>query len=99
MKHFESLMHRLLSRRSVLGLLGAAGTITLGALARRSRAQSTGALPACVVRPEQTEGPFFVEEKLNRSDIRTDPATGTAKPGAPLRLTLKVSRVGGNTCA
>ena len=31
---------------------------------------SSTPLPSCVVRPELTEGPFFVDEKLNRSDIR-----------------------------
>jgi protocatechuate 3,4-dioxygenase beta subunit len=53
--------------------------------------------PACVVRPAQTEGPFFVDERLNRSDIRTDSAGGAIKPGAPLALTFLVSRIG-NAC-
>jgi protocatechuate 3,4-dioxygenase beta subunit len=99
MKNLEPLMLRLLSRRGALALLGAGSALTLGALAKRSRAQGTGALPACIVRPEQTEGPFFVEEKLNRSAIRSDPASGAAKTGAPLRVTFKVSRVTGSTCA
>jgi protocatechuate 3,4-dioxygenase beta subunit len=34
-----------------------------------------------------------VDEKLLRSDIRTDPTTGVATAGAPLALTLVVSRV------
>lgn len=39
---------------------------------------SSGAvLPTCVVVPELTEGPYFVDEKINRSDIRTDTKTGT----------------------
>ena len=33
---------------------------------------------ACVVRPQQTEGPYFVDEMLNRSDIRSD---HTGDPG------------------
>lgn len=49
-------------------------------------------LPACVVRPEQTEGPYFVEEALNRSDIRE------GKAGVPLRLVLRVSQVSVGTC-
>ena len=55
-------------------------------------------LPPCVVRPEQTEGPYFVDEKLNRSDIRVDPSDKTARPGVPLRLEFQVSRVAGATC-
>ncbi|MEP7003009.1 MAG: intradiol ring-cleavage dioxygenase [Chloroflexota bacterium] len=56
-------------------------------------------LPSCVVRPALTEGPYFVDEKLNRSDIRSDPATGAVKPGAPLALTFLVSKVTGTSCS
>lgn len=60
-------------------------------------AAATGAtaVPACVVRPEVTEGPYYVDEDLNRSDIRSDPGTGAVKAGVPLTLTFNVSRVGG----
>jgi hypothetical protein len=54
---------------------------------------------SCVVRPALTEGPYFVDEKLNRSDIRSDPSTGIAKDGALLVLTFNVSRVASNACA
>ena len=53
----------------------------------------------CVVTPALTEGPYFVDEMLNRSDIRSDPGTGTARPGAPLELTLALSQVGSGGCA
>lgn len=55
-------------------------------------------LPGCVVRPEQTEGPYFVDEKLNRSDIRMDPSDKSTKPGALLRLEFQVSRIAGAVC-
>src|SRR4030088_3555815 len=54
---------------------------------------ATTTLPSCIVRPAVTEGPYFVDEKLNRSDIRSDPTNGTVKTGAPLALTFLVSRV------
>ena len=54
---------------------------------------------SCIVRPELTEGPYYVDEELNRSDIRSDPSTGTVKPGALLRLTFNVSQITGNACA
>jgi protocatechuate 3,4-dioxygenase beta subunit len=54
--------------------------------------------PACIVRPEQTEGPYFVDEKLNRSDIRSDPSDNSIRPGVPLRLEFHVSRVAGGAC-
>jgi protocatechuate 3,4-dioxygenase beta subunit len=55
-------------------------------------------LPACIVRPEQVAGPFFVDEKLDRSDIRSDPGTGTLSPGARLTLAFRVSRLATGTC-
>jgi protocatechuate 3,4-dioxygenase beta subunit len=55
---------------------------------------NSGMLPACVVRPEQTEGPYFVDERLNRSDIRSDPSTGEVKEGLPLQITVRVSQIG-----
>jgi protocatechuate 3,4-dioxygenase beta subunit len=51
-----------------------------------------------VVRPEQTEGPYFVDERLNRSDIRSDPSDRSVRPGAPLHLVFNVSRVEGSAC-
>jgi len=53
--------------------------------------------PSCIVTPEQTQGPYFVDEDLNRSDIRSDPATGAVKDGVPLALTLQLSQAG-NGC-
>jgi protocatechuate 3,4-dioxygenase beta subunit len=88
----------LMSRRATLRLLGAAGA---GALvgcridwAEPSAAEAVDAQGVpCVAKPELTEGPFFVDDRLDRSDIRTDPVTGALKAGVPLRLAFKVSRV------
>jgi protocatechuate 3,4-dioxygenase beta subunit len=60
---------------------------------------AAAALPSCIVRPALTEGPYFVDEKLNRSDIRSDPSTNAAKPGVALALTFLVSKVSGTSCA
>jgi protocatechuate 3,4-dioxygenase beta subunit len=54
-------------------------------------------LPACIVRPQQTEGPYFVDEDLNRSDIRIDPSTGKLSSGTPLVLRFEVSRASGKS--
>ena len=125
---------RILSRREVLALFGAAGAALLAACMGLDETASptpaatqpagegpaivptavptqgaataaategiadTGALPACIVRPEQTEGPYFVDEMLDRSDIRTDPSTGAVKEGVPLQITFKVSQIGDNAC-
>lgn len=53
---------------------------------------------SCVVTPALTEGPYFVDERLNRSDIRSDPSDNTMSAGVPLTLSLQVVRVTGNTC-
>jgi protocatechuate 3,4-dioxygenase beta subunit len=56
-------------------------------------------LPGCIVRPELTEGPYFVDVQLDRSDIRSDPDTGEVKEGALLSLTFNVSQVSDNACS
>jgi protocatechuate 3,4-dioxygenase beta subunit len=53
---------------------------------------------SCVVKPQQTEGPYFVDEKLNRSDIRSDPSNNLVKEGTALRLVLRVSQISGSSC-
>jgi len=53
---------------------------------------------SCVTRPALTEGPFFVDELLNRSDIRTDPSNGTVKAGVPLKIKFNVGKVSGSAC-
>ena len=66
-----------------------------GVSPRSGMAQS---LPACVVTPEQMEGPFFTDVRLNRSDIRSDPTDKSVKEGVPLALNLRVSAVGNAGC-
>lgn len=108
MKHDDHSVGRILTRREALAALGVGG----GALAVGRWALGAGpdvgsiaqgrqiarALPACVVRPEQTEGPFFVDTKLDRSDIRSDPSTGAVSEGAPLTLGFSVSQIAGGAC-
>lgn len=90
---------RLLSRRQAVSVLGATGALWLmgGSLFSRQLLAGTQ-VSSCVVRPEQTEGPYFVDERLNRSDIRSDPANGQVKPGRPLALTLQIARLGSGDC-
>jgi protocatechuate 3,4-dioxygenase beta subunit len=67
-------------------------------VATAAATQSAAPLPACIVRPEQTEGPYFVDERLNRSDIREEPSTGVLRPGVPLRLQFRVAQISTNAC-
>ena len=93
---------KILSRRQALRLFGAAGTVVGGGLVGMTALAQGGAgstsLPSCVVRPAMTEGPYFVDEKLNRSEILKDSKTGVAKDGVPLTLTFLVSKVGSGSC-
>lgn len=104
---------RVLSRREVLTLLGSAGAATFlsactppmlgdgpsgkpdsGGAAAPAADLSTG----CVVRPALAEGPLFVEEDLNRSDIRPDPSNGQISEGTQLDLTFHISSVANSLC-
>jgi protocatechuate 3,4-dioxygenase beta subunit len=101
---------RRLGRREVLAVLGTAVGATFvwprgqngsrypNSQKERPSAAFAAAIPACVVRPEQTEGPYFIDERLNRSDIRTDPADHSVKAGVPLRLAFQVSRIDKGSC-
>ena len=90
---------RLVSRREVMAYLGATGAILLTGGSLLPQWAIAGTLePSCVVRPEQTEGPYFVDERLHRSDIRSDPTDTQLRPGTPLTLQLRVSRLDAGNC-
>jgi protocatechuate 3,4-dioxygenase beta subunit len=57
---------------------------------------STAMVPACVVVPELTEGPYFIDDALDRSDIRSDPSDNSVSDGDQLDITVNVSQVGGD---
>ncbi|HEX6575933.1 MAG TPA: intradiol ring-cleavage dioxygenase [Gemmatimonadaceae bacterium] len=98
---------RVLDRREAVRLLAMSGAAVLVgcnrgsanaadssvaiAAARDSTAKSTQ-LPGCVVKPELTVGPYFLDNQLERRDIRD------GKPGAMLQLTFLVSQITGGQC-
>jgi protocatechuate 3,4-dioxygenase beta subunit len=100
---------RVLTRREVLVLFGgvAGSAVLIGSgIGKLVFAQDPDTatptptvVPSCVVRPALTEGPYFVDEQLNRSDIRVDPSDGSVKEGVLLRLVFQVSDVSLATCA
>jgi protocatechuate 3,4-dioxygenase beta subunit len=85
------------ARRRVLTALGAIGATewVKGAWAQAPAGRGS---VGCVLTPAQTEGPYFVDERLERSDIRSDPADGSVREGALLALALTVSEVSGSSC-
>jgi protocatechuate 3,4-dioxygenase beta subunit len=96
MSNDKAMGYRRVSRREALRLVGGcAACLILGSIPRRV---AGGPSPACVFRPQQTEGPYFVDERLHRSDIRSDPTTGKVQPGTPFGLTVAVSHVENGQC-
>jgi protocatechuate 3,4-dioxygenase beta subunit len=81
-------------------LLGCASDSVTGAAVDTTGTTPTPTTPSssCVLTAALTEGPYFVDEKLNRSDIRSDPTTGAVSTGVPLALTFNVSRFASNAC-
>jgi protocatechuate 3,4-dioxygenase beta subunit len=97
---------QILSRREALKLLGigsaaflaaSASPAEAGPLLSANRAAVSAALD-CVVRPELTIGSHFVDDQLNRSNIRYDPLEENVSKGTPLLLNISVLDAG-NRCA
>lgn len=64
----------------------------------RTPIPTPSAVPDCVVVPELTEGPYFVDEMLERQDIRADSSGEIVKAGMQLNLVFRVSDVSGGKC-
>ena len=111
-----SQFRRGLSRRRALSLIAAAagGAALIGcgsgggeadddSLDSTSGGSSSGGSSSgsCTVTPSLTEGPFFVDERLNRSDIRAN-TSGVAETSistaTPLYLTLNVYNSSSGAC-
>ena len=94
---------RILSRREALTVLGSGAAVMLGYSRETALSGSISSLAAtqtpCLVRPQQTEGPYFSDGQVERSDIRTDPSTGVARPGVPLQLGFHVTRPLNGECS
>jgi protocatechuate 3,4-dioxygenase beta subunit len=54
---------------------------------------------SCVLTPEETVGPYFVDEKLNRSDLTTNTTDANVLNGAPLNLTLTIMDYSTSGCS
>ncbi|MCU1260688.1 MAG: intradiol ring-cleavage dioxygenase, partial [Bryobacterales bacterium] len=83
-----------LNRRHTLAILGGAG-----AAAFTGSLQVVDAATSCVaLAGQQTEGPYWVDEKLNRSDIRVDTSDGSVRPGVLLNLSIALQESSGSSC-
>ena len=90
----KAVSHRLFARREIL-LIGAAGVMTLAGFGKNRGAAF--AQNTIIETPELTEGPYLVEEQLNRSDIRVDPTDSSTQQGLPLLLRVVVASIDNGT--
>ena len=90
---------RVLTRREALAVLGSVGTMfLLGGASSGANLRGVALRYPCVIRPASTAGPYYVDEQLNRSDIRTDPSDGSVTDGSLLVLTLNVYAITNRAC-
>lgn len=91
--------NRGITRRAAIGTAGATGALLVlgrGALGLGDGGATTTSYAqgsSCVLTPEKTEGPYFVDERLDRSDIRSNSDGSGARDGIPLELKINVVRV------
>ena len=80
-----------LSRRALIGAAAAAGlSAAFGARALAALGADSENVTTCLLAPEVTEGPYWIDNKLTRRDVRE------GKPGTPLLLELTI--VNAKTC-
>ena len=92
-EHAHDALGSVVTRREALALFTTPFLLAFAGCGDTSAAPDDRPLAgACVVRPELTEGPFYLDAERLRSDIREDRA------GVPLVLTLGVSRATATAC-
>ena len=97
-----------ITRRTAIGAAGAGGVALLFAGIRGTTSGklldalgpevAEAAAGTCTMTPAKTVGPYFVDEKLSRSDVRANTSDGAVQAGVPLTLTLQVFDAD-NSCA
>lgn len=117
MDNDDAIVGRILSRRELLGLFGAAGVAAaggahfVGGVPNLSGAGVTSAegpalsfvnllnatTTGLVVTPAVTEGPFFEDERLNRSNLIGKSKRSTVLGALPITLKIKVNQINGTT--
>ena len=98
-----------LTRRRLLEILGGAGVAALSGCGSSSTSASSasgstsgttsGTTASCVLTPELTVGPYFVDEKLNRSDLTTDTTDTNVLNATPLTLTMTIMEYASSGCS
>ncbi len=100
----DAMVGQIVSRRSALRMAAQAGIgfAMAGALGRIARAAPDTTQPSkspLFVSPSLTEGPFFVDEKLNRSDLTSGTTRASVINGQPLTIAFTVLKLAGGDYA
>jgi protocatechuate 3,4-dioxygenase beta subunit len=98
-----------LNRRRLIEILGGAGVAALsgcggsGTSLTSSSGSTTGTTSgttaSCMLTPELTVGPYFVDEKLNRSDLTTNTTDANVLSATPLTLTMTIMQYTSSGCS
>ena len=98
-----------LTRRRLIEILGGAGVAALSGCGGSSTSASStsgstsgttsGTTASCVLTPELTVGPYFVDEKLNRSDLTTNTTDTNVLNATPLTLTMTIMEYASSGCS
>ena len=96
-----------ISRRQAIEVLGAAGVVSLlgcgggtaGSATTGSGSGSGSSSASCILTPDLTVGPYFVDEKLNRSDLTTNTTDTNVLNGTPLSLALTIEQYSSGACS
>ena len=99
-----------LTRRRLIEILGGAGVAALSGCGSSSTSASStsgstsgtttsGTTASCVLTPELTVGPYFVDEKLNRSDLTTNTTDTNVLNATPLTLTMTIMEYASSGCS
>jgi protocatechuate 3,4-dioxygenase beta subunit len=84
----------ILNRREALKMFGSVGAVLLIGCSGDSASSNNGNPgTSCVVTPQLTEGPYFVDERLNRANITA------GQPGLPLSLAINVFNASTQACS
>ena len=96
-----------ISRRQAIGILAVAGAgAMLGCGGGKTSTSTTTTTTsstgtgntACILTPELTVGPYFVDEKLNRSDLTSDTTDTNVTNGVPMTLQMFIMEYSSSGC-
>jgi protocatechuate 3,4-dioxygenase beta subunit len=88
----------IMGRRTAVQAMGALGIGLWLSCGDDSAQDGDGDASTCIAIPAMTEGPFFVDERLERANLLADSEDPAVRGGLPLRLELDVYAVRGASC-